>query len=980
MKFKLFNLACFLVISSVAQAQTAYQWKTGTSGGYTYKYVTNDPTKTRFYTLKNGLTAILSQNSKEPKIVYRMAVRAGSNTDPRTNTGLAHYLEHMLFKGTDKIGALNYVKEKPLLDKIEALYEIYNKTTDPAKRMEIYKEIDKTSGEASNYSVANEYMKMMKSIGSEQTNAHTSVEETVYEEDLPSNSIDKFLAVQAERFRSPVFRLFHTELEAVYEEKNSGLDNDGRKMYEKKLYSLFPTHNYGQQTTIGTIEHLKNPSLVEIRKYYNKYYVPNNMAIIMSGDINYDELIKKIDKDFAYMTPGAATLYNYNPAPEKPLTRIQKIDIYGPSAENLNIAYRGFAQNSKQSLLLDLISSILSNGKAGLLDINLNKQQKILRSSAGYSQFKDYGVFSLYASPKAGQSLDEARKLLLDQIDLIKRGEFDERLIKATVANTKLNELRGYDSNDTRTYAAVTAFIQNRGTEWDKTLSATNAMAKVTKKEIVDFANKFFIDDYVVLLKHKGEDKGIVKVEKPTITAVKTNENEVSPFTKMIIDEKVRPIAPKFLDYNKDLNFGKVGIADVIAVKNIENSIFHMSYRFDKGSYNYKLLPYAAQYLTFLGTDKYSAEEISKEFYNIACSYSMNVGSDVTSISVSGLQENFNKAVALVEDVLANCKPNEKALEDLKGRLLKARENNKLNKAMIMNGLTSYAQYGSDNPFKYDLTNDEIKNIKADDLIYLLHNLTNYKHIITYFGPKDLATFSSDIAKTHILPKEFSPEAPLKKFVYVATDASKVYFADYDMVQAEIRWVRNSGVYDPANASKVNLFNNYFGNGGFSSVVLQTIRVSKALAYSTWAYYFTPDNKEKENTFIAYLGTQADKTNEAVGAMNELLTTLPESDKSFNLSKGNSLNSLESSRITKDGIIVTYLADKKLGFDHDSRMDLYTGLKALTFDDVKAFHQANLSGKPYNYCIVASEKKINAADLEKFGVVSKLTLAQIFGY
>jgi len=977
MKFKLITLACFLITGTLANAQTSYQWKTGTSGGFTYKYVTNDPTKSRFYTLKNGLTVILSQNNKEPNITYKMAVRAGSNTDPRTNTGLAHYLEHLLFKGTDKFGTLNYAKEKPLLDKIESLYEVYNKTTDPAKRKEIYAEIDKASGEASNYSIANEYDKMMKAIGSGSTNAHTSVEETVYEEDLPSNNIDRFLAVQAERFRAPVFRIFHTELEAVYEEKNRGLDEDGRKMYEKMLFALFPTHNYGQQTTIGTIEHLKNPSLVEIRKYYNKYYVPNNMALIMSGDINYDELIKKIDKDFAFMVSKPLSLYN--PAPEKPLTQIQKVDVYGPSAENLYVAYRGFAQNTHQSLILDLIGSILSNGKAGLMDININKQQKMLRASAGYNQMKDYGIFILSGSPKAGQSLEDAQKLLLDQIELLKKGEFDESLIKATVANTKLGELQAFDNNDVRANATMTAFIQNRGTEWDKTLASTDAMGKITKQEIVDFANKFFIDNYVVLYKHKGEDKSIAKVEKPAITPVKTNTNEVSPFTKNIVAATVKPIAPKFLDYKKDLNFGKAAIADVIAVQNTENSIFRMSYRFDKGSYNYKLLPYASQYLAFLSTDKYSAEDISKAFYNIACNYNVSVGTDQTIVSISGLQENFDKAVSLVEEVLANCKPNEKALEDLKGRLLKSRENAKLNKASILGGLMSYAQYGSDNPFNYSITNDEIKNMKSADLIYLLHNLTNYKHIVTYYGPKDLSAFTTEIAKVHALPKEFTPEAPMKKFVYTKTDSNKVLFADYDMVQAEIRWVRNGGLYDPSNSAKIALFNNYFG-GGMGSVVFQTIRESKALAYSTFAVYSAPNTREKETTVVAYVGTQADKMNEAVAGMNELLTTLPESDKSFSLSKNNSLNGLESSRITKDGIISSYLSDKKLGFDHDSRIDEYANLKPLTFTDLTSFHKDNLSGKPYNYCIVASEKKINLADLQKFGPVTKLTLEQIFGY
>lgn len=977
MKRTLMLLACTLMLASGVMAQSAYQWKTASSGGYTYKYVTNDPTKSRFYTLKNGLSVILSQNKKEPTIEFRLAVRAGSNTDPRNATGLAHYLEHLLFKGTDKFGTLDFAKEKPLLDKIDALYETYNKTTDPAKRKEIYAEIDKTSGLASNYSIANEYDKMMKAIGGQSTNAHTWYEETVYNEDFPANATDKFLALQAERFRNPIFRIFHTELEAVYEEKNRGLDNDAWKLDEKMSELLFPTHNYGQQTTIGTIEHLKNPSLVEIRKYYNKYYVSNNMAVLMSGDFNPDEMIKKVDKSFSYMKPKPFELYD--PAPEKPRTAIQKVDVYGPSAESVEMYYRGYAQSTKQSLMLDLISSILSNGKAGLFDINLNKQQKLLRANAGYQQMKDYGVFSVSAQPKQGQSLEQAQQLLLDQIQLLKKGEFDESLIKATVANSKLNLLQAFDDNGYRVESATTEFIQNRGANWDKSLSAPDEMAKITKQQIVEFANQFFIDNYVVGYKHKGEDKSTAKVEKPIITPINANAGETSVFTQNLLNIPSKEITPQFLDYKKDMNFGKVGIADVITVQNKENSIFRMSYRFDMGAYNYQLQPYAAQYLTFLSTDKYTSEQISKEFYNIACTYSMNVGNEVTTINISGLQENFDKAVSLVEHIFANCKPNEQALTELKSRILKSRENTKLNKGAILNGLMNYAQYGPSNPMNFTLSNDEVKNISSDKLMYILHNINNYKHTITYYGPKSLADFSASIGKLHQLPKEFTPEAPAKKFTYTNNTSNQVYFANYDMVQSEIRWVRNNGLFDASQSAKINLFNSYFG-GGMGSIVFQTIRESKALAYSTYAMYSSPDSKDRDYAMVAYVGSQADKMNDAVKGMNELLNDLPQADKSFEASKYNALNAIETSRITKDGIIQSYFADKKLGIDHDSRIDEYNGLKPLTFADIKNFHQTNVANKPYNYCIVASDKNVKLEDMQKFGTVTTLTLEQIFGY
>lgn len=969
-------MLCLFTLGSSLMAQSTYQWKTASSGGYTYKYVTNDPTKSRFYTLKNGLTVVLSQNDKEPVIQYRLAVRAGSNTDPKTATGLAHYLEHLLFKGTDKFGSLDFAKEKPLLDKIDQLYEQYNKTTDPTKRTEIYAEIDKTSGEASKYSIANEYDKMMTSIGAQATNAHTWYEETVYKEDFPSNSTDKFLAIQAERFRNPIFRIFHTELEAVYEEKNRGLDNDSWKINEQMSALLFPTHNYGQQTTIGTIEHLKNPSLLEIRKYYNKYYVPNNMIIAMSGDLKADEMIKKIDQSFAYMKAKPVELYN--PAPEKPLSTIQKVDIYGPSAESVMINYRGYAENSKESLMLDLISSILSNGKAGLLDINLNKQQKVLGANSGHQQMKDYSVFSLGAQPKQGQSLDQVKDLLLGQVDLLKKGEFDESLIKATVANSKLGLLQAFDDNVFRVEAVTNEFILNRGTKWDQSLNAPDAMAKITKQQIVDFANRFFINNYVIAYKHKGEDKNISKVDKPKITPITTNSTFTSEFAKNIMTAPVKAIPAQFLDFKKDLNFGKTGIADIITVQNKENSIFRLTYRFDMGAWNYQLQPYAAQYLTFLSTDKYTAEQIGKEFYNIACSYSFNVGNEIATISVTGLQENFDKAVALVEHIFANCKPNEQALAEMKNSILKGRENAKTNKSNILSGLMSYAQYGSSNPFNYSLSNDQVKAITSDQLMYILHNINNYKHTVTYYGPQNLADFTASISKLHPLPKEFTPAAPVKKFNY-STSTGQVYFADYDMVQSEVRWVRNAGLYDPAKSAQVALFNSYFG-GGMGSVVFQTIRESKALAYSTFAIYSTPDNKERQNAMVAYVGSQADKMNDAVAGMNELLNDLPESKETFAASKDNAVNAMETARVTKDGIIQSYFANKKLGFDYDSRADEYKNLKPLTFTDIKTFHMNNVANKPYNYCIVASEKNVKQEDMQKFGTVNKLSLEQIFGY
>ncbi|WP_121353665.1 M16 family metallopeptidase [Flavisolibacter nicotianae] len=967
-----------LVVSTAAQAQKKYEWKTATAGGYTYRYVTNDPMGTRFYTLKNGLTVALSPNKKEPRIAVRIPVRTGSNTDPKDHTGLAHYLEHLLFKGTDKFGSLNWAQEKPYLDQVDNLYEQYNSTTDAAQRKTIYHTIDSVSGIAAKYAIANEYDKMMAALGSQGTNAHTWVEETVYEENIPATALDKFLTIQSERFRQPIFRIFHTELEAVYEEKNRSLDNDGWKVQEAMHSLLFPTHNYGQQTTIGTIEHLKNPSLKAIREYYYKFYVPNNMAIVLAGDFNPDEVIKKVDAAFNYMQPKPVE--EYKGPVEAPVKGAVVKEIYGPSAETMRIVYRTGPSNSREAFLADLTSSILANGKAGLLDLNLNKSQKVLGASAGVRQYKDYGVFVLLANPKQGQTLEQVKDILLEQIDKLKKGEFDESLIKAIVANYKLSQLTAMENNANRVEDIVDQFIKNRGQGWDKNVAQLDDMAKVTKKEIVDFANRFFLaDNYAVIYKRKGEDKNIVKVEKPAITPVETNAGKQSDFVKSITKDALAPTQPVWMDYNKDIQKGKAGLADVLTVPNKDNSLFRLNYYFSMGNFNNRMLPIALQYLQFLGTEKYTAEDITKQFYNLASSFSANAANEETTITISGLQENFDQSVALFEHLLRNCQADEKALEALKDRLLKSRANNKTNKQAIAAAIRDYAVYGANNPFNYVLTNEEIKSLRAEDLVALLHALPSYKHDVLYYGPSPLAKLSADISRLHPMPKAWTAAPKAVQFKPLKQAANQVLFNDYDAVQSEIYWVRDLGQYDPKSTAKINLYNNYFG-GGMSSVVFQTIRESKALAYSTYAFVQTPAKKEDDYTFVGYVGSQADKMNDAINGMNDLLKEMPKTEQNFVNAVKSQKKDIETQRITKDAIIFSYLNAKKKGLTEDVRKTVYNELDKLTLADIAAYHQQQFQNQPFTYTVIASEKKINVDDLKKYGEVKKVAVDDLFGY
>lgn len=782
-------------VSVVAFAQNQFQWKEATGNGYTYKYVTNDPTQARFYTLKNGLTVILSPTKKDPRIQAYVAIKAGSKTDPATNTGLAHYLEHMLFKGTDKYGSLDWAKEKQELDKIDALYEKYNKTTDEAQRKAIYKKIDSVSGVAAKYAIANEYDKMMSAMGAQGTNAFTSFEQTVYTDDVPSSSLDKYLTVQAERFRNPVLRIFHTELEAVYEEKNRTLDNDGRKVFEALFANLFKKHNYGLQTTIGTVEHLKNPSLVEIRKYFNKYYVPNNMGIILSGDFNPDEAIAKIDKAFAYMQPKTFDKYTFQQ--EDPITAPIVKEIVGPDAENLTIGYRLPGNKSKDALLADLVGQILTNGRAGLLDLNLVKKQKLLRASAFTYSLIDHGILYLSAAPTTGQSLEDVKALVLNEIGNLKKGNFDDNLITSIVNNIKKSKIYETEKYGSRASSLMDAFTSEL--DWRDQVAYVNDLSKIKKEEIVAFANKYFGENYVAILKRKGVSPNTVKIEKPSITPVETNADKQSDFVKTVNAMPATSANPVFLDYNKDIQKSKLGNAEVLYVPNKDNQIFRLSYRYKIGSLNDKKQSLASQYIQFLGTDKKSAEEISKAFYKIACSFNVSTGEEYTTVSIEGLQENFENAVKLYEEVVNNVQPNEAALTALKARLNKSRKDSKANKAAILNGLTSYALFGAQNKFNNVLSNDELNGVTAQELVDRIKNLNNYEQTVIYYGPVALPTLVTKLKTVHTVPAKFAVAAPAKVFKQEAPTKNQVLFADYDMVQAETRWIRNSETYNPEN-------------------------------------------------------------------------------------------------------------------------------------------------------------------------------------
>lgn len=961
------------MLVSTMNAQTTTTEKKKDSQGYSYEVVKNDKTGVRLYTLQNGLKVYLAQNKDEPRIQTYIPIRTGSNNDPADNTGLAHYLEHMVFKGTSKIGTQNWEVEKKLIAQISDLYEQHKEETNPEKKKALYKRIDEVSQEASKYSVANEYDKLISSLGAKGTNAHTWLNETVYKNNIPANELEKWMIVEKERFSELVLRLFHTELEAVYEEYNRAQDNDGRLVNYQLMKDLFPKTPYGTQTTIGKPEHLKNPSMVAIHNYFDTYYVPNNMAVVLVGDLEFDKTIKMVDTYFGSMK--YKELPKLKIVTEEPMTSIVRSEVKSPTAERLMLAWRTAGAGTKEALLSDITSSILSNsGDVGLIDSNINQKQLALSAGAFSTTFNDYGYQALMLSTKDGQTLEDGEKMLLTEIDKVKKGNFDEMMIPAIINNMKLDVMKTFETGDGLATTIYQAFIQGRN--WSDIITETDEAAKITKADVVKFANDFYKNNYVAVYKTKGVNDKLVRVSNPGITPIQLNREAQSEFYKTFSKINSGDLAPVFVDFKKEIQTKKVKNTTVSFVKNKTNEIAKLYYIFNMGSDNNKKLPLAIEMLDYLGTDTMSVEDIKKEFYKIGVTYSVSAGNDLSYIFLSGLESNLPKGVALLENLMKNVKPDQEVYNTTVTTLLNTRSNAKKRKETIMSALTNYAKYGSNSRFRDILSEKELKEMNASELTDLLKDMNNYEHQIFFYG-NDLKPILASLEKNHNL--NANKAIPIAKEYTEPVTQDKVYFANYDMVQTEMTRIAKGEKYNFSNTGTVNVFNNYFGSG-LSSIVFQEIRESKSLAYSANAVYRMPADKLLSDYMQVSIGTQANKLPQAVDAISVLLNEMPKIEKQFNNAKESSLKQIASTRIGKTNIFFTQLALKKLGFDYDNRSDVYKNIQTLTLENTTSFFNKEVKTKKYNTAIIGKKESLDFEALKKLGTIEEVTLEEIFNY
>ena len=933
----------------------------------------NDPLDAHIFQLDNGLKVYLTENHETPRFYAEIAVRAGSKHDPADATGLAHYLEHLLFKGNQHLGTLDYAAEKPYLDRIIELYEQHFNETDLGLRADIYAEINSVAQRAAEFAVPNEIDKLYNAMGGTGLNAHTSNEETVYKVSLPSNRLRQWAEIESDRFVNPVFRIFHTELETVYEEKNRSLDSRGFIIYAALNEMLYKIHPYGQQPTIGTVEHLKNPSLVYIRDFFDRYYVPNNMAIFISGDINIDETIALISDKFSRWE--SKPVPEVGPWQEAPLVGAERRTVQYPGEEQVQIAFRTAANGSEEKEALILLDMILDNRTAGLINLNLNQQQLVAAAGSSPQFLNDSGAQTLYGVPKQDQTLEQVERLLLDQIDLIKAGEFEDWIIPAIINDFKKGQKASQERNTARVSMMRQAFIE--GADWDYYVTEIQRMEQLGKQDVIDVANKYFADDYVAIYQVNAQHD-IPEVEKPQIDPITIDPTRQSDFAGQILAMEFTPIEPSYVEVDRDYRL--IEFADGVELyyaPNPLNDLFSFSISIEVGTEENEKLSLSAALMDVAGTQNLSNEELQKQWYRLGSEFRFGAGENSSGISISGLDEQFEESVALMMEFIKSPASDEQTLEQMKGILLKSRQDRKSSPPAISRALYLYNRYGEESPMLEALTTEEIEATTLDQLLSLPGDLLDYKHTLSYTGSlplEDLVT----ILRRHHTPNSELKDTPAFRFRRAREiEATEIYVVDQQTAQAQVRIEYPDGEYSQDDSVLSSIYTNYFGSG-MSSVVFQELREARALAYSASARYAQGGRVNDQNLMLGVIGTQTDKTVDALSAFIDLIDNMPVSTERFDESVNSLLNRYRTSKLSFRQVIGAVRGWERLGIEGDPRRQRFQELQTVAIDDLVAFQREHVKDRPKLISIVGDLSILDTQELEQFGTVQQLQVDDLF--
>jgi predicted Zn-dependent peptidase len=929
-----------------------------------------DPLQAQAWRLDNGLEVWLSVQRDRPQFYAEIAVRVGSKNDPAECTGLAHYLEHLLFKGSPRLGTLDFAREAPLLARIEDLYERHFHAPDAAARAALYAEINRVAGEAAAFAIPNEFDAVYHALGATEVNAHTSHEETVYKAALPAAALGHWARVESDRFAQPVFRLFHTELETVYEEKNQSLDSRFSRLYEAVWRELFPLHPYGQQTTLGEAEHLKRPSLRRIRAFYDAWYVPGNMAILLAGDLDPEATLREIDAAFSAWParPVPPPTLWLDPGPRG----TRRVNLTHPGEELVLIAHRLPPAGHPDEDALLLLDMLLDNRVAGLLNLHLNQTQRV-RDSGSHPQFlRDAGAHLIWAAPRDGQTVEEVEALLLEQLERLRQGAFDPELLPAIRADLARAEMERLETPAGRVEMLREAFIL--GQPWARARGQAARLEKVTAADVIRVARQYFGEARVVGYCRDGQaDRP--NLPKPALDPLDIPEGRRSPFAAEILARPVPVPAWRAFTEGDSYTVAGSGPRELLRVPNPVNGIFTLRLVLDGGEADDPLLPLALRLVEKCGAGGRSAAETPLAWYRLGARWSHAVDRQETVIELSGLDGHFAEALDLLAAQLREARPETDTWPGLRGILTREREDARKEPAALLEALSEYQLYGDSSRFLRAPSRSRLAELTDRDLLDALARALRRPTRAVYVGRLPLA-------EVHDRVRAALWRDPLEPALAVPTPprtpaGSEVLWTRSAGAQTQIRLVVPDGAPAEARVPLAQALNPYLGTG-MASLIFQQIREARALAYSAWAAYLPASHPRADNRFQAELGTQGDKTLDALDALAGLLREMPAAPDRFAGTVEGVIRRAHTDPPTFREWAEILPRWRSLGLVGDPRASRLRTLEGLRVADIAAFLRERVTGRAWMIAVCGDPAGFAPAALARFGTVREVRPEELF--
>ena len=938
------------------------------------------PLDVETYELENGLTVILNEDKNETKVFGAVIIDGGGKRDPKDATGIAHYLEHLLFKGTEQMGTIDFEKEKVYLDSIDALYDKLAATKDLDKRSSLQRDINRVSIKAAEFAIPNEFDRLVEGLGGTGLNADTWNDFVRYYNSFPSNEIEKWLEIYSHRFINPVFRLFQAELEIVYEEKNRAMDNPFRIFYETFNKHFFKNHPYGQQTILGSVEHLKNPSLTKMKKNFEQFYVPNNMYLVLTGDFEKNQVKKIIKKKFGRLKRGD----DIEPLDikESDFDGREVVDIAITPYRIARMGYRSVKPNHQDALVLDFIANIFNNSsKTGILD-KLNAENKIL-SASGYNGLggKDHGGFGFGFIPRDDeQSFDEAESLILDAVNSVKSGDFDEASIEAIKLNMKMSHETSMETSGGRLWKIME--IISKDLEWAKIKSYPDRVDQITKEQIVEVANRYLQDNYLLIRSGKGEPEK-VKLDKPPYKPVAPKNSESkSEYAKSIEKIKQSKINPRFVDFDKDVKVSDVKKnVHFYYVKNPVNSIFSMNLQFGQGTIENGALSQSAQFISLIGTKNKTFDQFKDALQKIGSKIEVYSNQNYFGYSISGFDKYLNETLVLLNEYMSDMHIRD---ED-KSKLDKIVEGSKISREREIKDPTSsgralrdYAMYGKKSSYLRRPTLKEIKSMTPAYLLEQAKKAMTYELDIFYTGTMAEMTVKNQIKSILMISDNLVDSNSPITIDYKKHKRNKIFMIDDPTaVQSQIYFIAKGKVLDEEKRNIAPVFNKYFGSG-MASIIFQEIREFRSLAYSAYGVYINRPENKLPGFYQGYIGTQVDKTLDAISTYIDLFKNIPEKDNRMSSIKQGLTQSINSRKPSwrSQGSYVARM--QKRGYDKDPNENAYEVYKNVEFEDILKFHNDNIDKDDIIITILTDKSKINIDKLLDYGELIELKKEKIF--